>query len=148
MRRNDSVRIFTAAAALTMSLAHAQTVTELPAAEIVLRGDGHVIAACSSCHGQAGEGNGAAGFPRLAGLPDTYLAAQLDAFAEGVRHSPVMEPVARALSARQRAQLARYYSALPAPRMRNEAPTRTLDDRLALQGSLVGRDPCLCGVPR
>jgi cytochrome c553 len=134
VRRNDLARILAAAAALTMSLAHAQTVAELPAAEIVRHGDGHAIAPCSSCHGQAGEGNRAAGFPRLAGLPDTYLAAQLDAFAGGVRHSPVMEPVARALSAQQRAQLARYYSALPAPRLPNEAPTAALEDRLALQG--------------
>jgi cytochrome c553 len=134
MPRNGSPYILIAAAAVTMSLAHAQTATELPALEIALRGDGHGVLPCSSCHGQAGEGNGTAGFPRLAGLPDTYLAAQLDALATGVRHSPVMEPVAKALSAQQRAQLARYYSALPAPRTAGAAPEVALEDRLALHG--------------
>ena len=139
MRRSGSSYILIAAAAVAMSLAHAQTTTEqsaaaLSAADMALRGDGHGVPPCSSCHGQAGEGNGAAGFPRLAGLPDTYLAAQLDALATGVRHSPVMEPVAKALRAQQRMQLARYYSALPAPRTAGTAPAGALDDRLALQG--------------
>jgi cytochrome c553 len=134
MRRNSSLHVLTAVAALTISVAHAQTPKELPAAEIALHGDGHAVPPCSSCHGQAGEGNSAAGFPRLAGLPNSYLAAQLDALAEGVRHSPVMEPVVRALSARQRVQLARYYSTLTPSPVLGVAPAGALDNQLALQG--------------
>ncbi|HJW54696.1 MAG TPA: c-type cytochrome [Burkholderiaceae bacterium] len=35
-------------------------------------------AACVSCHGVNGEGNAAAGFPRLAGLNATYIVSQLE----------------------------------------------------------------------
>lgn len=37
----------------------------------------HGIAACAACHGAAGEGMPAAGFPRLAGQHAAYIAAQL-----------------------------------------------------------------------
>jgi cytochrome c553 len=37
----------------------------------------HGIAACAGCHGAAGEGIPAAGFPRLAGQHAAYIAAQL-----------------------------------------------------------------------
>ncbi|MCS6474378.1 c-type cytochrome, partial [Burkholderia thailandensis] len=43
------------------------------------------VAACIGCHGAQGEGNAAAGFPRLAGTNAAYLAAQLAAFADGSR---------------------------------------------------------------
>jgi cytochrome c553 len=134
MPRNSPLPVLIAAAALAMPLAHARMATQSSATEIALHGDGHAVSPCSSCHGRVGEGNGAAGFPRLAGLPEAYLAAQLDALATGVRHSPVMEPIAKALSARQRVQLASYYAALPAPRAVREAPAGALDDRLALHG--------------
>jgi len=39
------------------------------------------VQACSACHGQNGEGNPAAGFPRLAGLHPAYIARQLRDFA-------------------------------------------------------------------
>jgi len=41
----------------------------------------NTIPACVSCHGQAGEGNDALGYPRLAGLNAVYLAKQLADFA-------------------------------------------------------------------
>lgn len=70
-------------------------------------------AACASCHGQRGEGM--ASFPRLAGVGAAYLLAQLEAFATGARKNPVMQPIAQALSPGQRAQVAAYFSSLPAP---------------------------------
>ncbi len=82
------------------------------AATLAASGDGHGIPPCSSCHGEAGEGNAAAGFPRLAGLPGPYLAAQLNALASGARQSAVMEPIARQLTAGQRVQLAGFYAGL------------------------------------
>lgn len=39
------------------------------------------VTACSACHGAKGEGNAAAGFPRLAGLHPAYIARQLRDFA-------------------------------------------------------------------
>jgi thiosulfate dehydrogenase len=83
------------------------------AATLAASGDGHGIPPCSSCHGAGGEGNAAAGFPRLAGLPATYLAAQLNSMANGDRQNAVMEPIARQLSAGQRVRLAGFYAGLP-----------------------------------
>jgi cytochrome c553 len=71
------------------------------------------ISACVSCHGARGEGQAASGFPRLAGQPQAYLLRQLQAFAEGARQNPVMEPIARALSAQQIRDLADHYAGLP-----------------------------------
>jgi thiosulfate dehydrogenase len=91
-------------------------------------------ASCAACHGQAGEGNAAAGFPRLQGLSAAYQIRQLDAFADGTRQSAVMAPLARSLAARERTQLADYYAALVAkPRQPGEASAGR-DDRLALRG--------------
>lgn len=117
-----------------MSAARARAADELTATEIAQHGDGQAVLACSTCHGQAGEGNASAGFPRLAGLPETYLAAQLEELANGVRQNAVMEPVARALSAQQRTELARYYSKLASPRSPAAPAQGPLDDRVALHG--------------
>lgn len=74
---------------------------------------GQGISACVSCHGARGEGQAATGFPRLAGQPQAYLVKQLQAFAEGKRKNPMMEPIARALSAQQIRDLANHYASLP-----------------------------------
>jgi len=42
-------------------------------------------ATCAACHGQQGEGNRAMNAPRLAGLPDWYIARQLDYYRQGIR---------------------------------------------------------------
>ena len=108
------------------------------AAALAASGDGHGIPACSSCHGAGGEGNAAAGFPRLAGLPAAYLVAQLNSFANGGRRNAVMEPIARQLTAAQRGQLAGFYAGMPAGA--GGAPvgvavsTGQLGERLALYG--------------
>lgn len=62
--------------------------------QIATQGTATGVAPCASCHGARGEG--AAAFPRLAGTGQSYLRAQLDAFAEGSRKNPVMQPFARA----------------------------------------------------
>lgn len=96
-----------AAAAATLADAQAIAANGLPPG----------VPACQACHGAQGEGNVPAGFPRLAGAGAGYLAGQLAAFASGQRPSPVMQPVAAALSTAQQVALARYYAALgrPAP---------------------------------
>ena len=71
------------------------------------------ISACVSCHGARGEGQAATGFPRLAGQPQAYLLRQMQAFAEGTRKNPMMEPIARALNVQQMRDLADHYAGLP-----------------------------------
>ena len=71
------------------------------------------IPACLACHGSNGEGQAAAGFPRLAGQHQAYLVKQLQAFANGKRKNAQMDPIASALSAQQISDVAEYYASLP-----------------------------------
>jgi cytochrome c553 len=80
---------------------------------IATQGTAKGIAACISCHGAKGEGNAAAGFPRLAGVSASYLSAQLAAFAAGKRQNPIMEPLAKLLSTNDRNAVATYFATLP-----------------------------------
>ncbi|WP_321803323.1 MULTISPECIES: c-type cytochrome [unclassified Burkholderia] len=81
---------------------------------IATRGTTTGVAACIGCHGAQGEGNAAAGFPRLAGTHAAYLSAQLAAFADGSRQNPVMQPLAKLLSPRDRDAVSAYFASLPA----------------------------------
>jgi cytochrome c553 len=134
MRPNDLTGLLAVTLALVVSVASADTAGDSRAVAIAQHGDAHGTPPCASCHGQAGEGNAAGGFPRLAGLPAAYLDAQLNALADGTRQSAVMGPPARGLSASERLELADYYAALPAPTSAPTAAPAQLDDRLALHG--------------
>jgi len=68
--------------------------------------------ACARCHGPRGEGRGSGAFPKLAGQRREYLLGTLDAYAEGRRHSGIMEPIAFGLPPADRAELAGWYAAL------------------------------------
>lgn len=81
-------------------------------AELATKGSGS-IAACNTCHGAAGEGQAAAGFPRLAGQAGAYLRHELESYANGTRKNAVMEPIATAMTSEQRAAAAVYYASLP-----------------------------------
>jgi cytochrome c553 len=86
----------------------------------------------------------AQGGPRLAGLDEDYLAAQLDAFASGARKSQVMGPIAGRLTPEQRARVAAWFSAMP-PRMepRPQAPSDGRGRVLAVEGDWsVSAPPC------
>lgn len=68
------------------------------------------IAACASCHGGV---DGKTGSPRLDGEPESYIRAQLQAFATGARHNDIngqMRNVARQMTAEEIDTAARYYS--------------------------------------
>ncbi|WP_175718936.1 c-type cytochrome [Burkholderia anthina] len=82
---------------------------------LATQGSATGVAACIGCHGAQGEGNAAAGFPRLAGTNAAYLSAQLAAFADGSRQNPVMQPLAKLLSAHERDAVSAYFASLPAP---------------------------------
>ena len=95
------------------------------------RGD---LWSCASCHGAQGEGHD--DVPRLAGLPDAYIAKQLADFAAGKRDNDTMTMVARQLSPAERADIGRYYASLPTPS--NARPVLGGDlargEQLALEG--------------
>ncbi|MBV8870598.1 MAG: c-type cytochrome, partial [Acetobacteraceae bacterium] len=90
--------------------------------------------ACASCHGAQGEGNAAAGFPRLASLPAAYTTSQLSEFAGGQRENPLMASIARALSADETAAVSAYYAALPGPVPATPAPATGPGVGLAVDG--------------
>ena len=75
--------------------------------------DQPITASCNRCHGADGLGRAVAAFPKLAGQSPAYLAASLEAYASGERHSGIMEPIAAALSSAQIRELARHYADLP-----------------------------------
>ncbi|MDB5986070.1 MAG: hypothetical protein JWR16_1123 [Nevskia sp.] len=91
-------------------------------------------AACQACHGAKGEGNPASGFPRLAGQQADYLVKQLNDYVSGARSHPVMSPLAKTLSAQQRADVAAYYAALSPPFL---APTQAADVKRLARGRLL-----------
>jgi cytochrome c553 len=97
-------------------------------AAIAAKGGSQGAAACVACHGAQGEGNPSAGFPRLAGLPQGYVTAQLEHFADGSRQNAVMAPVARQLTAAERTAVAAYFARLPAPAAVNAPATFTPAD--------------------
>lgn len=95
--------------AISWAAAAAAAGTALAGEEIAIKG-GNGAAACSSCHGDKGQGLAAAGFPRLAGLHSEYLQAQLQAFRDGARSSTVMAPIAEALDIETSKTIADYYA--------------------------------------
>lgn len=68
-----------------------------------------VSESCGRCHGVDGNGRGEGAFPKLAGQPVEYLAATLEAYTDGARHSGIMEPIAAGLSPTAIQELAQYY---------------------------------------
>jgi len=96
------------------------------------------VTPCAQCHGAKGEGQAAAGFPRLAGLPRHYLAKQLKDFRAGQRKSPVMEPISKALDAPAVDSLAAFYAGLdaaPVPVTEVPGADGVLGGRLAQKGN-------------
>jgi cytochrome c oxidase subunit 2 len=88
------------------------------------------FAVCASCHGQQGEGNVAMNAPSLAGLPDWYIARQLDHYKRGIRgahqddvYGKQMAPMANMLAdATAVRNITAYITTLEA-----SVPTSTLD---------------------
>lgn len=68
-------------------------------------------ATCTACHGQNGISLSPT-WPTLAGQHEDYLEHALQQYRDGTRADPVMSPLAKSLSDREVALLARYYSRL------------------------------------
>ncbi len=79
-------------------------------------------AICAACHGANGMGNASAGFPALAGLPASYLAAQITGFQKGTRKNPIMSGAVANLTIAQIGSIAAYYAALPVPQTPEPIP--------------------------
>lgn len=120
-------------------------VTSLPAVgadnvdarQIVQQGNGKGATACVACHGMDGAGNAEAGYPRLSILNSQYISAQLQAFRDGKRNNPIMQPIAKALSAAESEAVAEYYAKqtadVKAPPAKDQAQLQQ-GEQLALQG--------------
>lgn len=67
---------------------------------------------CAGCHGVDGNGGNPARpeYPKLAGKRSAYLKKQLLDYQTGKRKSPIMEPLAAALSAEQIDQVSAHYA--------------------------------------
>jgi cytochrome c553 len=70
--------------------------------------------ACAACHGKAGLSQTAL-TPSLAGQPEAFLQWQLVYFRSGTRKSPVMQPMAAALSDDDIRNLAAHFAAQKPP---------------------------------
>ena len=110
-----------------------------PTPNIYLQGGAQPGAtACVACHGADGMGLAPAGFPRLAGLSADYLSKQLHDFQSGKRASPVMQPLASALTDEEIASVTKAIAAMPATEFPVINRTRMPDglgEKLALRGA-------------
>ena len=73
------------------------------------------IPACIACHGAAGNGNGPAGFPALAGQHAAYIEAQLWAFKKGDRttdNNGVMRNAVKLMTEKEIKAVAQYIQGL------------------------------------
>lgn len=68
-------------------------------------------ATCAGCHGAQGISNNPM-WPNLAGQQQGYLVKQLQAFRDGTRSDPMMNPMAKPLSDTEIRNLAAYFSGL------------------------------------
>lgn len=68
---------------------------------------------CIRCHGRDGLGRDEGVFPKLAGQKRDYLKESLRAYADGERHSGMMQPLAAVESEETLVELADYFAGLP-----------------------------------
>ena len=132
-----------ALAGLMTALASSQAFADGRA--ITLHGSGQGAPACSTCHGSRGEGQAAAGFPALAGLPAPYIEHELASFANGSRQNAIMGPIAKALDATERQAVAEYYAGLPAPKPTK--PASAIGSVAAEGRTLASRGDWSVGLP-
>ena len=105
---------------------------------IMIRGGANPQAMpCISCHAPDGKGMPSAGFPRLSGLPQAYIAKQLQDFRSGSRQNPVMQPIAMSLTDEEISAVAKAYADRPkvnVNHVKNPNPTPGSGAWIALRG--------------
>ncbi len=98
---------------------------------VAIEGNGNGATPCSACHGADGAGQAGAGYPRIAGLNPAYMEKQLHDFTNESRNSPIMAPVASALSGKEIKAVVAYYANMkPTHAMSNSSA----DDKLLKAG--------------
>lgn len=103
---------------------------------IVLKGASGAPA-CQACHGADGAGQPSLGYPRLAGLSAVYIVEQLKSFDDGSRSNDIMEPIAKALSQKDRRAVAEYMSRQTPPVAK---PSGLPDKELISKGKAIAMD--------
>jgi thiosulfate dehydrogenase len=128
MNKNMRAALFLFSAPLTLHMGPASAAGDIERGKtIAAQGNGAGALACATCHGADGKGNGAAGFPHIAGLNAGYLEKQLHDYASGARENAVMKPFASALSSDDITAVAAYYQNLGAPVSDTSRQTQTPD---------------------
>ncbi|WP_019142307.1 c-type cytochrome [Noviherbaspirillum massiliense] len=110
-----SLALLCAGAAGAQAQTQGQGSGGLTGMQIANNGTPNGVAACAGCHGQKGEGNAQANFPRIAGQPQVYLAKQLMNYANGSRNNAIMMPIAKGLTREQIDAVSAYYAVIEAP---------------------------------
>jgi cytochrome c553 len=107
------------------------------------------IAACARCHGLDGSGAADGAFPKIGGQSEAYLLYSLNAYADDRRPSGIMQPVAAALDADERREVARYYASASAMIATREGyEQKSHEPRLVARGAeIVARGMPETGVP-
>ena len=93
---------------------------------------------CARCHGRDGAGRDNDAFPLIGGQNEAYLRDALLAYANGTRHSGMMQPGARRGTASDLAVVASHYAS-----QRSAATKQALNPALVTAGERIARD----GIP-
>lgn len=96
------------------------------------RGKQIATTVCAACHGADGRSSLAAN-PHLAAQHGEYIALQLAAFKSGVRPSPIMQPMAAALTPEDMRNVGAYYE------MQKPVESMARDKALATRGQQIWR---------
>jgi cytochrome c553 len=100
------------------------------------------LVACAICHGDKGEGKGAAEYyPRLSGKPARYLFLQLVNFREGKRKYPQMVYLVRYMPDAYLQEIADYYAKLQVPYLPPAPPTSNPHERERGRALVTTGDP-------
>ena len=97
-----------------------------------------LLSDCARCHGRDGAGRDNDAFPLIGGQNEAYLRDALLAYANGTRHSGMMQPAARRGTASDLAVVASHYAS-----QRSAATKRALNPALVTAGERIAR----VGIP-
>jgi cytochrome c553 len=113
---------------------------------IALQGTSSGATACIACHGTRTEENKTGAFPRIVNQSHYYIANQLKDFASGTRSNSVMSPIAKALTDKEREDVAAYYAKILFPTPKGKKPATAVFKRgelLAMMGDQkIGLQAC------
>ena len=96
---------------------------------IAMKGTASGATACFACHGSRTEENKTGAFPRLINQSHYYISNQLKDYASGVRQNGVMGPIAKALSDKEREDVAAYYAKILFPTPKGKKPAAAIFKR-------------------